>query len=438
MGLWNWLMGSAREQAGPATPASISPRTSYQDAGGGLVITTPQQLEEALRTGHVSSSGVAVNPQSAMQVAAVYACVRIISGAVATLPLHIKRRVDDKTRLDASDDPLWTLLRRKPNRWQKPAQFRRMLTAHLLLRGNAYAMKVKSVRGHIQELIPLHPDRVTCKQLDDLSLIYSYTRKDGRTVTLKQDEVFHLVGLTLDGVNGVSVITYARETIGLSLAGEQHGGAVFRQGARVSGALTHPGKLGKEGVENLRDSLEAFRAAGENEGKALILEEGMKYEPMSMTAVDAQWIESRKFSRGDIAMFFGVPPHMLGDTEKTTSWGTGIEQQSIGFVTYTLEDYLTTWEEAITADLVPANDNDLFARFNRAALVRGDMKTRWGAYVQGLQWGVLCPDDVRALEDMNPRPDGKGGQFYPPPNTAGGEKPADDDTEGRNEPAKAA
>lgn len=236
MAFWsNWF-------GGPKSPAA-SPRASFQDIGGGLVIATSQQLEEALRSGAVTASGTTVTPNSAMRVAAVYACVRIISGAVATLPLHIKRRVDERTRQDASDTPIWKVLRRRPNRWQTPSQFRRMLQAHLLLRGNAYAMIVRS-RGTVQELIPLHPDRVEVKQTDDLTLEYTYTRQDGRRILLAQTEVFHLVGLTLDGVHGVSAIGYARETIGLSLAMEDHGAATFRNGARVSGVLKHPNKLG--------------------------------------------------------------------------------------------------------------------------------------------------------------------------------------------------
>jgi len=143
------------------------------------------------------------------------------------------------------------------------------------------------------------------------------------------------------------------------------------------------------------------------------LEQGMDYARIAMTAEDAQWIESRKFSRSDIAMFFGVPPHKTGDTEKSTSWGTGIEQQSIGFVAYTLEDHLTMWEEALDRDLIGADDL-LYARFNRAALVKGDIRARWEAYVKGLQWGVWSPNEIRTLEDQNPR-DG-GDVYYPPPN----------------------
>lgn len=403
MGILDWLQ---------------SPRAAVQDAGGGKEISTSDELTTAIRQASMgSASGMPVTPDTAMRVSAVYACVRLISGAVANLPLHIKRRVDADTREDLSSAPVWSVLRRKPNGWQTPSQFKRMMQAHILLRGNAYAQIVRS-RGNVIALNPLHPDRMEVKQTDALDLVYEYTRRDGRKVPMNQSEVMHLVGLTLDGVNGVSAITYARETIGLSMAQERHGATTFKNSARPSSVLSHPNKLGPEGVENLRASLNAYRSGGESEGQALILEEGMSISPISMTAEDAQWIESRKFSRTDIAMFFGVPPHMIGDTEKSTSWGSGIEQQSIGFVTYTLEDHLTTWEETINRDLV--SEADVYSRFNRKALVRGDIKTRWEAYVKAMQWGVYSPNEVRKLEDENPR-DG-GDVYYDPPNMAGGEK----------------
>jgi HK97 family phage portal protein len=425
MSLWTRIFGGGASR-------SPQPRAATQQAGGGIEIRTSQELEEVLRTGAVTASGQTVTPDKAMRVAAVYACVRIRSGVAANMPLHIKRRVDARTREDASDHPLWSVFRRRPNRWQTPSQFKRMLTAHLLLRGNAYAMIVRS-RGKVLALVPLHPDRVRCEQNDDLSLSYVYTRRNGGQVRLAQSEVFHLVGLTLDGVHGVSVITYARETIGLSLAMENHGATIFKNGARVSMVLKHPNKLGKEGLEFLKASLDDYRSGGESEGKALILEEGMDTGPLAMTSEDAQWIESRKFSRSDIAMFFGVPPHMIGDTEKSTSWGTGIDSQTQGFVTFSAEDDLTTWEETINRDLVADNDNDIYARFNRASLVKGDIKVRWEAHVKALQWGVMSPNEVRALEDLNPRADGD--IYYPPPNTAGGDKPEKDEGD---EPAKAA
>lgn len=400
MGLMSWLRG---------------PRAATQPKDGGRRITSADDVADAIRhQGMSNAAGMPVTANTAMRVSAVYACVRLISGAVANLPIEIKERINDETRANRPDLSLWNVLRRKPNSWQTPSQFKRMMQAHILLRGNAYAQIVWS-RGRVIALLPLDPDRMSVKQLDDMTLRYTYQRRDGRRVQLDQREVFHLVGLTLDGVTGVSAITYARETIGLSMAQERHGATTFRNAAQPSIVLKHPGKLGKEGQEFLRASLDDYRQGGGSEGKALILEEGMTTEALSMTAEDAQWIESRKFSRTDIAMFFGVPPHMIGDTEKSTSWGSGIEQQSIGFVTYTLEDHLTTWEETANRDLI--TDPSIYARFNRRALVRGDIKTRTEHYVKMLQWGVYSPNEVRAREDENPRADGD--VYYDPPNTAG-------------------
>lgn len=416
MGLMNWLRGS---------------RAAVQSKDGGREVRSPDDLAQAIRVqGMSNAAGMPVTAETAMRVGAVFACVRLISGAVANLPIEIKERIDDENRMNRRDLSLWTVLRRKPNSWQTPSQFKRMMQAHVLLRGNAYAQIVWS-RGRVIGLLPLDPDRVDVKQADDLSLRYSYQRRDGRRVALEQRDVFHLVGLTLDGVNGVSAITYARETIGLTMAQERHGATTFKNSARPSMVLKHPGKLGIEGQEFLRASLDDYRAGGESEGKALILEEGMNTEPLSMTAEDAQWIESRKFSRTDIAMFFGVPPHMIGDTEKSTSWGSGIEQQSIGFVTYTLEDHLTTWEETANRDLI--SEPAVYARFNRRALVRGDIKTRTDHYVRMMQWGVYSPNEVRAREDENPR---EGGDvYYDPPNTAGNTQEKGDGRDDPQEPS---
>lgn len=360
-----------------------------------------------------------------MRVAAVFRCVAIIAGAVANLPLALKRRVDPRTREDASDHPLWRVLRRRPNGWMTPSGLRRMLQTHLLLRGNAYALIVRS-RGRIVGLIPLNPDRMRVEQLDDLSLVYRYRRRDGQEVTLAQGEVFHLIGLTLDGVKGMSVIEYARNTIGLAIQTETHGAALFKNGTSIGSVLKHPQTLGEEAQATLRQSLEKFRGA-ENAHKALILEEGMEYEPLGMTSEDAQFIESRQFQRREIAMFFGVPPHMIGDTEASTSWGTGIEQQTIGFVAYTLQDWLTTWEETIARDLLDeVREPDIFARFNLAGLVRGDLKTRTESYAKGRQWGWWSANDVREFEDQNPI-DG-GDTYHEPLNMQPlGDKPEDDD-----------
>jgi len=382
--------------------ARSGPRSALNGDGGTLIVT-PQNLEDALRTGHLASSGDAVTPETALRVGAVYGCVRVRCTGPATLPIDIKRRVDDRTREDANDHAVWRLMRKRPNAWMKPHQFKRMMQAQVLLRGNAYALIVPGVRGP-QSLIPMNPDRVQTKQLDDFSIVHEWTRPNGRKVPLRQDQVFHLFGLTLNGFSGVTPITYARETIGTSLSMDRYVGRTMKKGARVSGAAQTDKALSDPAYERLKASLDEFRSGEDREGDFLLLEEGLQWKPMSLTMVDMQWIESQKLSRSSIAMYFGVPPHMIGDTEKSTSWGTGIEQQKQGFLTFTAEEDLVMWEEGITTDLI--GEDDLFARFNRAAFLRADLKTRYGAYREGRNGGWLSKNDIRGFEDMNPIEDG--------------------------------
>lgn len=407
-----WIRDFVSAVMAADAPPPMRPRASLD---GGVTIATTADLDAWAR----SREGVG-GTDGAMRVAAVFGCIRIICGPPSTLPMQVKRRVDARTRLDASDHSLHAVINRKPNKWQKPAQFKKMMQAHVLLRGNAYAAITRGVGGRVIALTPLHPDRVRKKQRDDLSVEYVWTRKDGRQVTFAQDEVMHLFGLTLDGVTGVSPLTYARETIEEAQAMTGHGRATFKNGANVSGALKMPkgSSLDEAQVERLRANMDEYRQGGAREGKVIILEDGLEFQQIAMTAEDAQWIEGRKFSRGDIAMFFGVPPHMIGDTEKSTSWGTGIETQTQGFVTFTLEDHLTMWEEGLNGDCLDPErrreDAGIYIRINRNALVKGDIKARWESYQKGLQWGVWSPNDVREMEDQNPRPDGD--IYYPPPN----------------------
>lgn len=416
MGFWRQLLGIETDGSGPASGMRPA-RAPMASVDGGVSITTAQQLEEALRNGNLGSSGQAVTTETAMRVATVFACVKRRAGAIANTPVGIKRRVDDRTREDATDHPVWRVLNRRPNKWQSPSQFKRMMEAHIQLRGNAYAFIGRDLVGQVTSLTPLHPDRVRTRQLDDMTIEHVWTRRDGTRVTLRQNEVFHLIGLSLDGVTGLSTLAYARESIGLALAQERHGGTVFKNGANVTGALKMPAgrSLTTEQVEGLRAQMDDFRAGGARDGKVIVLEDGLEFQQMALTAQDAQWLESRKFSRTDICMFFDVPPHIVGIVEGNSQLGSSIEQQTQAYVTFSIEDSFVSWEEAIGLQCLDWDRNpDLFARFNRNALVRGDIKTRWESYVKSLQWGVRSPNDIRQLEDENPR---EGGDiYYPPPN----------------------
>lgn len=420
MGLFDRFLRSA------AAPVSSEPQQQWRMpvASVGRTfnvsdVTSSAELAEALRTGAVGAAGQAVTIDSALRVATVMACVRIRSGAVANMPLGIKERVDERTRRNRSDLPVWKVLNRRPNKWQRPAEFKRMLEAHVQLRGNGYAKKVYGVGGKLLALIPMHPDRVKVDQLPDMSLAYTFTPKNGRSIVLPQEEVFHLRGLSLDGITGLSPIGYMREAISTALAMERHGATVFGQGANVSGAFKLPaGKtLTQEQADSLRNQLDEYRSGGSRDGKVIVLEDGLEFQQMALTAEDAQWLQARDFSRIDICMFYGVMPHLIGITSGNTQLGSSIETQGQGFLTYTLEDSLVTWEEAVGAECLDWAENDLYARFNRNAIVRADLKTRWEAYVKGLQWGVYSPNQVLQMEDENPR---EGGDvFYDPPNTAG-------------------
>lgn len=393
MKIFGYDFSVTRAASAPGPRASVTYRTAGDSA----------ELEAMLRG---DSSGGFAGPDQAMKVAAAYRSVTLISGVVATMPLGLKRRVGE-ARIDASDHPLWNVLTRRPNRWQTPSQFRRQLQSHVLLRGNGYAMKARA-GNRIAGLIPMMPDRVRVEQLEDFSLVYHYTTKRGQMITLPQADVFHLVGHTLDGFTGLSPISCARETIGLALEMQKHAKAIYANGARMSGALEHPGELDAEAQARLRESLDKFRAGGEMDGKVLILEEGMKYERIGLSMADAQFIESQAANRTEVFMFYGVPPEMAGDVAGKAPSATGGEQKTQGFVSFTMEDHLTMWEQTIARDLIAENEPNLYARFNRAALVRGDIRTRYAAYAIARQWGLNTIDELRALEDTGPLPDGAG------------------------------
>lgn len=390
--------------------------TSYD-----LTNMSAEQVREFIRVGGSmdTQSGVSITETSAMRVAAAWRCVNIISGTVGTLPLDLIRRVSEDVRKPAVGHPLRSVLTVKPNQWQTPSEFRRLMQAHLLLRGNAYALKVKIGR-RVVALVPIHPDKVLVDQRDDMTMEYRVTLKGGIQRIYTGGDIFHLRGMSLDGVRGMSVLSHMRESLGLALTAETAGAKLMKNGQFVGGTLNHPEKLSPEAYERLKTSVAERYSGADNAGKLMILEEGMSHAATSLSATDMQFLEQRDFQRYDIAMFFGVPPHMLGATEKQTSWGSGIEQQGIGFVTYTLNDWIKTWEEAIKRDLIDASEwEGLDARFYTQGLMRGDVKSRTAYYVAARQWGWLSPDEIRRLEDMNPRPDGRGNEFADPPNTAG-------------------
>jgi HK97 family phage portal protein len=371
----------------------------------------------------------AFGAETALKSPAAYRSITLLSGVAANMPVAVKRRRNG-AREDATDHPLWNIITRRPNSWQTSQEFRRQLMMHVLLRGNGYAMKAMA-GNRLAGLIPLMPDRMTVKQRDDLSLEYRYTTKDRGQIVLEQRDVLHLRGYSLDGIVGISPLTYARETLGLALNMQRHAATLFANGARVSGTLTHPDTLGAEASERLKQGIDEFTAGGAREGRTLILEEGIKYERIGLSMEDAQFVEAAGLSRTDIYMLFGVPPHMAGDVQKSTSFGTGLEQQTQGFITFSAEDWISMWEQSLARDCLQAGETDVYVRFNRNALVRSDIRSRYAAYAIARQWGFEMIDEIRELEDRNPLPDGlganpfTGGNAQRPGGEAGGDGSGD-------------
>lgn len=357
--------------------------------------------------GAVTSAGVPVSAETALKLSVVWACVRLLSETIAALPLVVYRRLDDGGREEATNHPLYDLLHTQPNRFQTAIEFRQMLTAHALLRGNGLARFVEGKRGFVDQMLPLHPDHVQYEYLDDGSLRYKYTRPGKQPEYLLDDEVLHLKGMSFDGKVGVSVITYAREAMGLDLAAEAYGARFFANGAEPRGVIQMQGKASKEAAKNVKESWQEAHS-GANQHKVAVLEEGMEYKSVGLSNRDSQFLELRTFQAEDECRWFGVPNHMVNLTTKTTSWGSGIESLGIGFVTYTLLPWLKRWEQAITRDLILAPQT-YFVEHVVAGLLRGDQKARYDAYKIATSIGVMSPNDVRRLENMNPR---EGGDDY--------------------------
>lgn len=363
-------------------------------------------------SGYQSSSGEVVNQDSAMRITAVYACVKLIAETLASLPLVLFKEVGEG-RERAKKHPLYWLFRDGPNQYQDFMQFAETLMIHVLLRGNGYARIHYDGSGRVSEMYIIPPDTIT-PVIENGKLYYDYT-KDGQILRLKHSSIFHLRGPSLDGLIGLSPIDFAKETLGSAQAMLKHGGATWKNGARIGGVLTHPGKLTPAGLVNLKTSWNAQAAGSANSGGTAILENGVKYEPITMTFEEAQYIEQRQLSRSDIASIFHVPPHMIGDLTHSTY--SNIEQQSLEFVTYTLRPWFVRWESAIKSRLFNDSEREVLkAEFNADALLRGDFLSRQNGLAIQRQNGIINIDEWRALENRNPLPDDKGQDHLVPMN----------------------
>lgn len=398
MSLWTRIFGV--RSAPPAQ--EDAPLGNYPQASAITYTLTDEKLEEFLRGGKLSASGVRVGPQIAQRLGVANRCTSLISGAIGTMAFDIKRKVGGK-RVDVIDHPASILLRKRPNHWQTPAEFRKYMQRSVLNRGNGYAYKVKS-RGRITALYPLAADQVVAEQNDDMSIQYRYQRKHGGEIVFPQSDIFHLRGPSEDTVTGISVISYAAESMGLADSMRGHASRIFKSATAVGGIFSHPKKMGDPEQKRFKTGVEEFRGNLSSKSYAdMILEEGMTYARVGMSSVDAQLLQIMEATDYGMCMFYGVPPHMAGLTTKQTSWGSGVEQQSIGFVAYTLLDHMTLWQQSIERDLCDPREieDGLYAKFNPASLIQGDIKTRYAAYATGRQWGWESANSVLALEDRD-------------------------------------
>ena len=347
-----------------------------------------------------TSSGMRVSPDSALRLAAVYACVRILAETIASLPLVVYQRRPDGGKDRVTDHWLYRLMAKRPNRFQNPFEWREMLQGHLALRGNAFNQIITNPRGEIIELMPIHPDRVKIELLPSGEYRYRISDRSGSEVILPRGEVWHLRGLSSDGLMGMSPIELARENLGTALAAQGYGARFFANDAKPTGGwIEFPGSFkDSEAKKVFRESYQQAQS-GSNRGKVLVLENGMKFHEVGVTNKDAQFLELRKFQITDVARLFRVPPHMIADLDRATF--SNIEQQSLEFVMHTMTPWAERWEASIQSELLLESD-DIEIEFDFANLMRGDASSRSSYYQSGIQNGWLTRNEARIAENLNP------------------------------------
>lgn len=364
-----------------------------------------------------TTSGKPVNERTAMQTTAVYACVRILAEAVASLPLHVYEYQDDGGKKLVHDHPLYYLLHDEPNPEMTSFVFRETLMSHLLIWGNAYAQIIRNGAGRVLGLYPLLPDKMEVQRDDRGNIYYVYSRnsdenptfKEYGNIKLKAEDVLHIPGLGFDGLIGYSPIAMAKNAVGMTLACEEYGASFFANGANPGGVLEHPGVL--KDPSKVRESWNSVYRGVSNAHKIAVLEEGMKYQQIGIPPEEAQFLETRKFQINEIARLYRIPPHMVGDLDKSSF--SNIEQQSLEFVKYTLDPWVIRWEQSLQRSLLlPGEKGKYFIKLNVDGLLRGDYQSRMNGYAVGRQNGWFSANDIREMENMNPIPDEEGGNLY--------------------------
>lgn len=346
-------------------------------------------------------------------------CVQILSSGVAGCPLNVTNRA---TRHDVS---IRALEQRVDGGVTTPFEMWETVVAHLATRGNGYVRKVRTRDGRLTALVPIHPDRVDVKIADGSAVGLPWVKKfevDGGKVSLTTNEIMHIPGLSMDGIKGISVIENLRRTFELADSAERVASKMFDDGLLTQGFLHTDQDIDQEKADILRARWRA-KTGVDNAHDVLVLDKGAKFETLTLSPSDAQFLETRKFSTSDIARIFGLPGWIVNDQEKSTSWGAGMEQQFIAFVVITLQPYFKRIEQRVTREICDPKTEK--AEFKVEGLLRGDSKSRAAFYGSGIQHGWLVPNDIRPLEDLPPVP--WGNEPYRPYNESAGAQAADDD-----------
>jgi HK97 family phage portal protein len=374
----------------------------------------PEIRSGPMSTAASSVAALAVSPETAMRQATVFACVRVIADAISTLHVKVYRRTGD-ARVEDAAHPLVPLLREAPNALQTSVEWLDMMQTALCLHGNSVSHVVRDARGGVEAIVPIRFESLTVR-LSNEALFYEGTRLDGERVAVPQSDVLHVRGTSSGGLLGLSPIRECRESIALALSAERFGGSTFSNGACPGGVLEMPGKLSKEAAARLKESFDASYSGSSNAGRTLLLEEGIKWSRVGMSSDDAQFLETRKFQRQEIAAIFRVPPHMVADLERATF--ANIEEQGIDFVRHCIRPWVGRWEARLNAVLLTdwERASGYYIRFNIDSLLRGDQKSRFESYAIGRQWGLYSVDDCRRLEELSSLPDGRGSVYLTPLN----------------------
>lgn len=361
-----------------------------------LSLTEPRgwRLEESWAGEHVGT-------QDVLAISSAWACVNLIAGTIGTLPLMVYRTNSKGERIVARDHPLWRVLHESPNADQTPVDFLEFLAANIELQGNGIARRSLGRGRDLAALTPVRADIVTVARQKSGELRYRFS-ENGRSYDLGQDEVLHIRGFGGGPEGGLSTLTYGRNTFGLAKALDRSAGATFRNGMRPSVVITFAEFLDKGRRAEIHEALEQKYLGAMNAGRPFVAEGGQTVQTLSMTPEDAQMLESRAFSLEDVCRFFGVPPFMIGHTEKSTSWGTGLEQQTLGFQKFTLRRRLSRIEQAMRKQLLTPKDraDGITIEFALEGLLRGDTKARAEFYDRMSRMGAMTINEIRQLENL--------------------------------------